>query len=138
MTEHKEYAPQEFVSRLAQRMKKDKIISAPEWASFVKTGVHKERAPVSRDWWYERSASMLRRIALLGPVGVSKLRTKYGGRKNRGHKPEHFYKGSGKVIRTVLQQLETAQLVKQAVADGHKGRIVTPKGKKLLAAINKE
>ena len=42
-----------------------------------------------------------------GPIGVSKLRTKYGGKKNRGHKPEHFYKGSGSVARKVLQQFET-------------------------------
>lgn len=138
MAELKEHIPQELIRRLALRMKKDKVIEAPEWASFVKTGVHKERAPVSKDWWYERSASVLRRISLLGPIGVSKLRTKYGGRKNRGHKPEHFYKGSGKVIRTVLQQLEFAQLVKQGSAGGHKGRILTAKGQKLIAAVHKE
>ena len=83
----KEYAPQEFVAQLATRMKKDKIIEMPEWTQFVKTGVHKERPPAHGDWWFMRSAAVLRKVAMLGPIGVSKLRTKFGGRKNRGHKP---------------------------------------------------
>ena len=132
-----EYTAQEFVAQLARRLKNDKIVASPQWAAFVKTGVHKERPPISKDWWYERSASVLRRVALLGPIGISKMRTSYGGRKSRGHKPEHFYKGSGKILRTVVQQLEEAQLIKQGRAGGHKGRLVTPKGQKLLASIGK-
>ena len=107
-------------------------IKAPEWAPFVKTGTHKERPPQQKDWWHIRAASILRKVELLGPVGVNKLRTKYGGKKNRGAKPERFKKGSGNIIRKILQQLEQAQLLKQEKKNVHKGRILTAKGKQLL------
>ncbi|MBN2111795.1 40S ribosomal protein S19, partial [Candidatus Woesearchaeota archaeon] len=84
------------------------------------------------DWWYVRAASILRKVSMLGPVGVSKLRTLYGGKKDRGMKPEKFMKGSGNIIRKALQQLEKAGLAKQAEKGTHKGRVITPKGKSLL------
>ena len=127
--------PQELVDKTAEELKKIPEIKAPEWATFVKTGMHKERPPMSNDWWYTRSASVLRTIYRLGPVGVSKLRAKYGGKKNRGHKKEHFYKGSGSVLRKSLQQLEKAGFVKFAERGIHKGRIITPKGKSFLDKI---
>lgn len=108
------------------------ILHKPDWASYVKTGMHKERPPSDPDWYFIRAASVLRTVNRLGPIGVSKLRRKYGGVKNRGHKPERSYKGSGKIIRTILQDLEEKGLTKQAVIGKHKGRIVTPKGKELL------
>src|SRR3989338_1228886 len=101
----------------------------------LKTGMHKERPPVDEDWWYFRSASVLRNIYRFGPVGVSKLRTKYGGKKNRGVKKEHFYKGSGSILRKSLQQLEKAGFVKFAEKGVHKGRVITPKGKSFLDKI---
>lgn len=127
--------PQELVSKAAEELKKIPEIKAPEWAAFVKTGMHKERPPVSNDWWHIRSASVLRAIYRIGPVGVSKLRAKYGGKKNRGHKKEHFYKGSGSILRKVIQQLEKAGLIKFAEKGTHKGRVVTPKGKSFLDKI---
>ena len=113
------------------------MIQKPEWADYVKTGVHKERPPSRDDWWYVRAAAVLRTVKLQGPIGVSKLRTKYGGLKNRGVKPEHFFKGSGSVLRHVLQQLEHAELVKQTEKGVHKGRMTTPKGDALLFAAAK-
>ncbi len=115
-----------------------KMIKAPEWAAFVKTGAHKERPPLRSDWWYVRAAAILRSVYLLGPIGVSKLRTKYGGKKNRGFKPERFVKGSGAVIRKILQQLEEQGLVKQGEKGVHKGRIITPKGVSLLSQAAKK
>ena len=79
-----------------------------------------------------RAAAVLRSVALLGPIGVSKLRTKYGGRKRRGHKPSRFRRGSGSVLRKVLQQLEKAELIKFVEKGVHKGRVVAPKGASLL------
>jgi small subunit ribosomal protein S19e len=67
-----------------------------------------------------------------GPVGVSKLRKEYGGRKRRGVKPAHFAKAGGNIIRTVLQQLEQAGLAQK---DGIKGRVVSGKGRSLLDAM---
>src|SRR3989344_641357 len=126
---------QELINKAAEELKKMPEIKAPEWAPFVKTGMHKEKPPVNKDWWYVRTASVLRTVYRLGPVGVSKLRDKYGGKKNRGVKKEHFYKGSGNILRKALQQLEKAGFVKYNDKGVHKGRIVTPKGRSFLGKI---
>lgn len=117
---------QEVVGKTAEKLKS--LIKPPEWSIFVKTGAGKERPPVNNDWWYQRAASILRRVYLTGPIGVNKLRTKYGSKKNRGHKPERFYKGSGKIIRSILQQLEEAKLIGKAEKGIHKGRMITKQG----------
>ena len=127
--------PNEFIKELSETLKSVPEIKAPLWARFVKTGHFKERPPFRNDWWHTRSAAVLRTVERLGPVGVSKLRTKYGGKKNRGMTAEKFYKGSGSVARKILQQLEKAGLVAQAAKKTHKGRIVTPKGQSLLDKV---
>ncbi|MEM4755868.1 MAG: 30S ribosomal protein S19e [Candidatus Woesearchaeota archaeon] len=133
-----EYSVQAFLHALADELKEKKYVEPPMWAMIVKTGRHKERPPMNNNWWYLRSASILRTIALKGPIGVSKLRTKYGGKRNRGHKPSHFYKGSGSIIRKILQQLEKSKLIKQAEIKHHKGRIITAEGKQLLKSVAKK
>ncbi len=130
MTDIYDVNPNMLIDKTAAELKK--LIKAPEWAIFVKTGVHKERPPISEDWWYVRAAAILRTIYIMGPIGVSKLRTKYGGKKNRGHKTEHFFRASGSVIRKILQQLEEAKLIKQTQIGVHKGRVITPVGQSLL------
>jgi len=125
----------ELIDALAPKLKV--MIKKPEWAEFVRTGVFKQRPPVDEDWWYMRAASVLMKVKRLGPVGVSKLRTKYGGRKNRGVAPEHFYRGSGKIIRVILQQLESAGLLKQEKKGLHRGRVLTSKAESLLALAAK-
>ena len=127
---------QAMIGELSKHLKEH--IRKPEWAEFVKTGVSREKPPVDPDWWYMRAASMLLKIEKLGPVGVSKLRTKYGGRKNRGVAPEHTFKGSGKIIRTILQQLEKEGLVKQDAKGVHKGRVLTPKARSLVVKLSKQ
>jgi len=129
--------PNKLINKAAEELKNVESIKPPVWAKFVKTGVHKERPPVEKDFWYKRSASILRKVYILGPVGVSKLRVKYGGKKNRGTKPEETRIGAGNIIRKILQQLEKAELIRQTEVGVHKGRIVTPKGKKLLDGVAK-
>ncbi|AAL81623.1 30S ribosomal protein S19e [Pyrococcus furiosus DSM 3638] len=124
-----------LVERVAQRLKEIPEIKPPEWAPFVKTGRHKERLPEQEDWWYYRVASILRRVYLDGPVGIERLRTYYGGRKNRGHAPEKFYKAGGSIIRKALQQLEAAGFVEKVPG---KGRVITPKGRSFLDKIATE
>lgn len=126
---------QELIKRLAEHLKSVEEIKPPQWALFVKTGVHKERPPAQKDWWWIRSASLLRKAYLNNGIGVSRLRRVYGGRKNRGHKPEHKYKASGSVIRKSLQQLEAAGFLKK---EKGKGRAVTSKGQSLLSKVSKE
>lgn len=128
-----------LIPRLAQELKTRNEIEAPEWAIFVKTGAHKERAPDDPDWWYIRCASILRKIYMNGPVGTERLRIVYGGRKRRGVKPNRFRRGSGAVARTALQQLERAGFIKKR---GNKGREMTGIGTsymdKVSAALKKE
>lgn len=121
-----------LIAKLAEELKSK--IKMPEWAQYVKTGSQRERPPEQKDWWYLRAASVLRKIYVNGPVGTSRLRSYYGGRKNRGHKPEHFKKGSGKIIRVILQDLEKANLI----AKEKKGRKVTKEGQKLVDNIAKK
>ena len=119
-----------LIESIAKELKKIKEIEPPEWAKFVKTGVAKERLPQQKDWWYIRAASILRKI-YFQPLGVSRLRRKYGSRKNRGYKPERFYPGSGSIIRKILQQLEAASLVQKSA----KGRELTAKGRQLIDTL---
>ncbi len=121
-----------LIQQAAEELKKQKLVQPASWTAFVKTGHHRERLPENPDWWYIRAASILRTIARLGPIGTQKLRTKYGGRKQRGHKPERTYKGSGSIARKILQQLEKSGLIKQTQKGAHKGRILTPKGTSFL------
>ena len=123
--------PAQCIESLKEQLKKDDSIEQPEWARFVKTGANVERPPSQPDWWYIRSAAILRKIYLNGPVGVQRLRTAFGGKKRRGHKPAHRKDAGGKIIRTMLQQLEKAGYIKQ-VDKPRKGRVVTPKGQSLV------
>ena len=125
--------PTKLIEKLAEKLK-EMNIEEPSWTAFVKTGAHKERQPDNDDWWYVRCDSVLRKIYTNGPVGVEKLRSAYGGRKNRGHKPEKFVKGSGNVVRTALQALEKLELVKRT----KEGRVITPKGQSLVDNTAKE
>jgi small subunit ribosomal protein S19e len=134
MVTAREVEQQKLVEKLKEELKKMEEIKPPEWARFVKSGVHKQRPPEQPDFWYIRAASVLRRICVDGPVGVERLRSYYGGARKRGYFPKHFRKGSGAIIRKILQQLEKAGLVEKTA----KGRKITPKGQKLLNGIAAE
>lgn len=127
----------EYNKKLAEALKKLGEFEIPEWALFVKTSVARARPPIEEDFWFKRAASILRQIYIKGIVGVARLRTRYGGRKKRGVKPEKFKKGSGKIIRTMLQQAEKAGLLEKAKATKGKraGRQLTLKGKEFLEGI---
>lgn len=130
-----EIPPQEFNLKLAQALKEIPEFQMPEWAYFVKTSTSKERPPESSDYWHKRAASILKQIYIQEIVGVGRLRTKYGSRKDRGMKPEKFYKAGGKIIRTILQQAEKAGFVEKAELNKKKGRKLTKSGKELLDSI---
>ena len=123
--------PEKAINAIAGELKKMKEISPPDWAKFVKSGNHRMRPPANPDWWHIRAASVLKNIYNHGPVGVSKMRSRYGGRKNMGRRPHKFTKASGNILRKITQQLEKAGLVKQSQSL-HKGRIISPKGQSLL------
>jgi small subunit ribosomal protein S19e len=126
----------EYNTKLAAILKEMPEFNPPEWSFFVKTSVARDRPPQEPDFWYKRAASILRQIYIRKTVGVSKLRTRYGGRKNRGYKPERFRKGSGKIIRTILQQAEKAGLLEKYIETGKRcGRRLTDSGRELLEGV---
>lgn len=124
-----------LIPKLSTFLKKEKNIQLPEWANYVKTGIHKEKPPEDKDWWFIRTAAILRKIYIKGPIGSSRLQAEFGGFRDRGSRPNKAAKGSGKIIRTILQQLEGAELVK---FEEKSGRIVSPKGRSLLDNLSKE
>jgi len=127
---------EQFAIELAKKLAEMPEFKMPEWAYFVKTSVSKSRPPTQSEWWYLRAASILRQVYMKKVVGVERLRTKYGSNKDRGMRPKKFYKGSGKIIRTILQQAEKAGLVKK-IKDKKTGRMMTPKGKEFMLDIIK-
>ena len=130
-----------LIPALADRLEANDKINQPDWAEFVKTGAHKERPPVQKNWWFLRSAAILRKVGRLGPVGVNHLSQAFGGPKNRGVAPNRATAGSRHVIRTSLQQLEDAGLVtvrRNAAGTVNMGRILTAEGQKILDAVAHE
>ena len=51
---------EKLILKVAEKLKQNSAIVPPEWAEFVKTGVHTEKAPSQEDWWFTRSASIMR------------------------------------------------------------------------------
>lgn len=129
--------PQVFIKTLAEALKKIPQFEKPEWANYVKSSSGNERIPSQEDFWYIRSASVLRQLYIKGVVGVNRLKTRYGKRKNRGGKPSRFRKGSGKIIRTILQKAEEAGFVEK-VNRLQFGRRLTAKGREFLDSITIE
>lgn len=142
MTSVFELPAQEYNLKLAEALKKVPEFKAPEWSQFVKSGSAKERPIDDEDFWYKRAASILRQIYKRNVVGVNRLRTKYGSKKDKGMKPDKFRKAGGKIIRTILQQSDAAGFTEIAkpvkgVRSKKPGRTLTEKGRKFLEAIGK-
>lgn len=117
-----------LIEKVAEKLKENEKIKPPEWAMYVKTGAHKELPPVQNDWWYTRCAAILRAVYYKGPIGVERLTSVYGGKKNRGSKAHRKAKGSGSIIRTAIHQLESAEYLKTE----KNGRMISPKGQSFL------
>ena len=132
-----EVEPMVLVEELAKKLKEMPEFAQPEWSLFVKTSVSKERPPERDDWWYIRAASVLRRVYVKGVIGINRLKKKYGGRQDRGARPEKFRKGSGKIIRTILQQAEKVGLVEKLKGKVF-GRRLSKKGKEFLENLAAE
>jgi len=129
VTTHYDVPGEHLVGALANSLKSVEAIQPPDWSSFVKTSVHKEQSPSQPDWWYFRSASVLRKIGVNGPIGTERLARHYSGSRDRGSKPNRSNNGSRKVLRLIMQQLEIAGFVQKSKKGG---RGLTPKGQSVL------
>jgi small subunit ribosomal protein S19e len=125
-----------LIKRLAEELRRRyPQVSPPAWAIYVKIGSHAERPPQDRDWWYTRCASLLRKIYLHGPIGISDLRIMYGGGKSVGYSLSHHRDAGGSAMRKAMHQLEASGLVSKL---NKKGRILTSKGRALLDSLSTE
>jgi len=126
---------QRLVEELALKLEQDvPEISPPTWSQFVKTASFKQRPPSDPKWWYRRTASMLRVIYVKGPIGISRLRSRYGGRKDQPMRKAHHWKSGSSIIRVILRQLAAAGLVSST----NRGRSITPKGRSMLDSLSKQ
>ena len=139
MTSYRDIPSGEFIATVAESLKQMDAIQPPEWAPYVKTGVHRERTPTQPDWWYLRTAALLRKVAMRGPIGTERLSRFYGGPVDRGSKPNRSVGGSRSIIRKALQQLEAAELVQVFKENKvNRGRCIPPQGQSLLAGCAKQ
>jgi small subunit ribosomal protein S19e len=122
----------ELIDNVAEKLKGKEEIHPPEWAEFVKTGVHREKMPVQEDWWFIRTAAVLRKVYLYGPIGTSRLSAMFGGPRDRGSKPNKARKGSRAIIRHALIQLEKAGFIISMKKKKQRGRIISPVGRSFL------
>ncbi|MFC6719405.1 30S ribosomal protein S19e [Natrialbaceae archaeon GCM10025810] len=108
-------------------------LEEPDWAAFAKTGANRELPPEQENFWAIRAASLLRKVADRGPIGVERLATEYGGAKEGSNRyrvaPDRRADGSRNLIRTILQQLEEEGYVETAEGEG---RRITPEGRSYL------
>src|SRR3989454_8141053 len=123
----------ELINRLAKHLKENvSEISPPSWSEYAKTGAHKERPPQDPDWWYARCASLLRKLYVHGPVGVSRLRVQYGGDGGKGELTQQQRRARGSAIREAPHHLHKGEPV------GIEGRERTKMTKKRLTTLNKK
>ena len=128
----KDVCAHDFVKGLAHFLKKSGKLKIPDWVDLVKTSKAKELAPYDPDWYYIRSAGVLRHVYLRGKVGVGALTKIYGGRKRRGARPSHFERGSASIARHILKGLEQLKMVEKDPAGG---RSITSQGQRDLDRI---
>ncbi len=134
MTDIKAIEGGKYNKTLSDALKNVTEFQKPDWVDFVKTGAGKMRPNIDPDFWYKRAAGILRQIYIRGIVGVQRLRTRYGGRKDMGMQPPRFIRAGGKIIRSILQQAEKAGFIEKA--KGKKaGRQLTAKGKEFLESV---
>lgn len=124
-----EVSADELIEEIKEELKEKETVKPPEWSKFVKTSPANELPPEQDDWWYIRSAAILRRVYIEGPIGVERLRRRYSKRDRKGSTPPKREKGSGKIIRTSLQQLEQEGLIEKEEGEGRK---ISAEGKSFL------
>ncbi len=119
---------------LASSRLKESGIAKPAYIPYVKTGPGKERVPASEDFFYFRCASVLRQVYMNGPIGISKLRTKYGAKRQHVVHRHHHARSGGSIIKDAFDALEKKGYIKTT----KQGRVMTPAGKSFLDKLSNE
>ena len=124
----------ERLINLAAKKLEDSGIKKPEYVKYVKSGYGRERIPSQKNFWYIRCASILRQIYMNGPLGVSKLRSKYSNKRNHLVRRHHTARAGGSIIKDAFDTLEKQGYLKKT----RKGREITPKGRSFLDSTANE
>merc|ERR1712006_56254 len=111
----KDVPADEFIKACAEFLKRQPKFDVPKYHDIVKTGVIKEFAPYDEDWFYVRSASILRKVYLRKGTGVGALKKWYGGSS-----------GTHRGTRKAMLELEKLEMMEHC-SDG--GRVITSKGR---------
>lgn len=122
----------ELVKAAAEKLKP--MVKKPKYVDVVKSGAGRERPPQDPDFWFIRTASILRQVYLNGPIGVERLRTRYGKRLEHVVHRKHYTKAGGSIISDALKELENIKFIKNTKA----GRVITPQGQAFLDRISKD
>ncbi|MCI2412072.1 MAG: 30S ribosomal protein S19e [Candidatus Thermoplasmatota archaeon] len=134
MVNVKEVPADLLIEKLTEEFSKNDKIKVPEWAEFLKSGVHREKSWVQEDWYYRRLASTLRKVYVRGNIGIQRLSEEYGGKKDGGSKPYHPASGSRSIVRHVLNELQDLGLLVKKET----GRSVSPGGEAMLQKASKQ
>merc|ERR1712032_1230705 len=123
-----------FIKACADFLKRQPKFDVPKYHDIVKTGGIKEFAPYDEDWFYVRSASILRKVYLRKGTGVGALKKWYGGSNgtHRGTRKAHFTTASGAIIRKAMLELEKLEMMEKT---GDGGREITSKGRAAMDRI---
>ena len=124
---------QKLIDLAASRLKESGI-AKPAYIPYVKSGAGKERVPASEDFFYARCASVLRQVYMNGPIGISKLRTKYGSKKGHVVHRHHHARAGGSIIKDAFDALEKKGYIKTT----KQGRVITATGKSFLDKLSNE
>jgi small subunit ribosomal protein S19e len=121
-----------FIKAYAEHLKKTQKVIPMANYSFLKTGHSREIVPHDADWFYTRCAALARKLFLRPGLGVGTLQHIFGKKENNGHRRRHHSKGSGKVLRYALQQLEEADvMMRYNDKRNHSVQMEMPRGKEL-------
>lgn len=107
-------------------------LKVPDWADIVKTGIHKELAPIDPDWFYTRCAAVARHLYVRSPSGVGAMTKIFGGKNRRGVRGGVYVRGSSSVARRALQALESIKWIEK---HHNGGRVLTSQGVRDLDRI---
>ncbi len=122
-----------LVKRASEKLREQKI-PKPAYVDYVKSGAGRDRAPTDDSFWYMRCASILRQTYANGPIGISKLRTRYGNRKRHTVAHPHHKRAGGSIIKDAFDTLEKTGYVKKT----KEGRVITEKGRSFLDKVANE
>ncbi len=117
-----------LIYKTAEKLKESGSVKRPEYVLYVKSGAGRERVPSNTDFWFMRCASILRQTYLNGPIGISKLRSRYSNRKRHVVHRHHNMRAGGSIIKDAFDALESAGYIKKTKS----GRELTPKGRSFL------